>query len=243
MLRLIAGFALLVLASAAPAPAQTLTNAQIVRFFDLVALGNELEKVADPRVYKWSGPIRYFVDEQVRLDAPIRGDLDRQLAKLSALTKLRFERVGKRQDANFLIVFTTLDRFGDSIVSSTDPQRQRHLQRLARANCVGVYKVLPSSNAIVSATVVIPVDHVMSRGLMHRCIVEETTQVMGLPNDDDEVEPSIFNDRARRDELTWLDELLLRMLYNPRMTTGLRRADALAVARQIVPELRRAVGR
>ena len=70
-------------------------------------------------------------------------------------------------------------------------------------------------------------------------IVEETTQSMGLPNDYKEVYPSVFNDSSRLDDLTEHDILLLRLLYDPRMKAGMKRDEALAVAREILPELRR----
>lgn len=237
MFRYATTFALL-LAAFAPSSARAQTDAQIVRFFDTIALGNEIVKVADPRVHKWTGPVRYFIDEQVNLGPLVRDDLEKHLAKLSRLTRLRFERVNRRADANYRIIFTSLSNFGRTIAANSDPGGQRYLERLTGANCIGVYKVQPPTNAIVSAFIVIPVDHVMSKGLMYRCLVEETTQVMGLPNDDDNVEPSVFNDRSRLDELTWIDELLLRILYDPRMPAGARRDEALAIARQIVPQLR-----
>ena len=61
---------------------------------------------------------------------------------------------------------------------------------------------------------------------------------MGLPNDSNDVYPSIFNDKGRLDDLSEQDVLLLRLLYDPRMKAGMSRDDALNTARRILPELR-----
>ena len=79
--------------------------------------------------------------------------------------------------------------------------------------------------------------------MLKSCIVEETTQVMGLPNDSSDVRPSIFNDRGGLDDLSGQDVLLLRLLYDPRLKAGMTRDEALATARRILPELRVRAGR
>lgn len=60
-------------------------------------------------------------------------------------------------------------------------------------------------NEIISAEIVLPLDHVFSRGLLISCIIEESTQVLGLPNDSDWVHPSIANDARKVELLIGLD--------------------------------------
>ena len=74
--------------------------------------------------------------------------------------------------------------------------------------------------------------------LLRSCIEEELTQAMGLPNDDARVRPSIFNDGKEFGVLTSHDELLLRVLYDPRLEPGMTPATAMPVVRQIIAELR-----
>jgi hypothetical protein len=63
-------------------------------------------------------------------------------------------------------------------------------------------------------------------GLMRTaCIEEELAQAMGLPNDCDEADPSIFNDNLAYAILTRRDEILLRMLYNPALSSGMTPAE------------------
>jgi hypothetical protein len=82
-----------------------------------------------------------------------------------------------------------------------------------------------ATGQITQAQVVIPLDHAMSRGLLPACVVEELTQSMGLPNDADDVTPSIANDASRLDLLTGLDYVFLKLLYHPQLHAGMKRAD------------------
>lgn len=57
--------------------------------------------------------------------------------------------------------------------------------------------------------------------LRRSCVHEELAQGMGLANDSPRARPSIFNDDDEFALLTTHDELLLRMLYDPRLTPGM----------------------
>ena len=62
-------------------------------------------------------------------------------------------------------------------------------------------------------------------------------QSLGLPNDSNLINPSIFSDRSRRTDLTRTDLIILKTLYDPRMKAGLPRDDALVLARSVIAEL------
>ena len=69
------------------------------------------------------------------------------------------------------------------------------------------------------------------------CIHEEIAQGLGPANDSPDARPSIFNDDDEFALLTNHDELLLKMLYDPRLTTGMTIAEARPVTRIIAREL------
>lgn len=69
------------------------------------------------------------------------------------------------------------------------------------------------------------------------CIHEEIAQGLGLPNDSPAARPSIFNDDDEFALLTTHDELLLRMLYDPRLPPGMTADQARPAARIIAREL------
>lgn len=63
--------------------------------------------------------------------------------------------------------------------------------------------------------------------LRQACIEEELAQGLGLPNDCPTAVPSIFNDDQQYALLTRRDELLLKMLYDPALASGMTRAQAM----------------
>ncbi|MFN7222823.1 MAG: DUF2927 domain-containing protein [Paracoccaceae bacterium] len=69
------------------------------------------------------------------------------------------------------------------------------------------------------------------------CMHEEIAQGLGLANDSPRARPSIFNDDEEFALLTSQDELMLRILYNPTLRTGMSEAEA----RPIVESLARAL--
>jgi len=69
------------------------------------------------------------------------------------------------------------------------------------------------------------------------CIHEELAQGMGLANDTPIARPSIFNDDDEFALLTAHDELLLRMLYDPRLSPGMSAGQARATVQSIAAEL------
>ena len=236
--RLLAG-ALLCAAFALPAGAQgRLTNAQIVRNFDVIALRNEHVRLSDPRITKWLTPIRYYIQQDVRIAPIVLKDARDHMARLSRLTAISVREVYAPRFANFVIVFTRSSLFARRIRENLRPYNASLARRLNRAACIGIFRRSTATNEILRGVAIIPVDFARERGILYGCIVEETTQLMGLPNDSPDVYPSIFNDASRLDDLSWQDKLLLRMLYHPAMKVGLRRRAALAVARRILPALR-----
>jgi len=69
------------------------------------------------------------------------------------------------------------------------------------------------------------------------CIHEELAQGLGLANDSPDARPSIFNDDEEFGLLTRQDELLLQMLYDPRLKPGMTPQEARPIIEQIAAEL------
>jgi hypothetical protein len=69
------------------------------------------------------------------------------------------------------------------------------------------------------------------------CLHEEITQGLGLANDSPVARPSIFNDDEEFALLTPMDELMLKMLYNPRLTPGMTEAEARPIVDSLATAL------
>ena len=69
------------------------------------------------------------------------------------------------------------------------------------------------------------------------CLIEEIAQALGTANDLYGLGPSIFNDDAAHVWPTRLDFLMLRVLYQPEMRTGLNRRETRARARAVLDRI------
>jgi hypothetical protein len=214
-------------------------NDILLRSFALVALEREHEADGDPGIAKWAVPIRVRVTGLAEEDAATQTALWSHLGRLANLSGLTIRKAAPHETANYRVVFTARRHFADRVRASLDRGTEAVAVRLLRANCVGMFQQDVDTQAIVRATVIIPVDHARSRGLLHRCIVEETTQVLGLPNDASLPVASVFNDTSRARALSAHDALLLSLLYHPALRPGMKRKAAMAAARRVLPTVRR----
>jgi len=204
----------------------------ILKAFNEIALKNEY-KTTNERILKWQRPIRYqFHYEKLKKLHLVETLLTTHLNHLAEITKHSIS-VSNNQPAN-LNIYLTNDKNYASVIKKYSGSKVRNLQR--ESNCMGTYRT-NSANEILSATIVIPVDHVYSRGLLVACIVEETTQVMGLPNDSDWVNPSIANDASKVELLTGLDYILLKLLYNPEIKAGMTKASSTKILKRNIQRL------
>jgi hypothetical protein len=69
------------------------------------------------------------------------------------------------------------------------------------------------------------------------CVHEEMAQGLGLANDSPRARPSIFNDDDEFALLTRHDELLLKMLYDPRLMPGMTLDQARPIIARMAEEL------
>ena len=68
------------------------------------------------------------------------------------------------------------------------------------------------------------------------CLHEEIAQGLGLANDSPQARPSIFNDNQEFALLTPQDALMLRMLYDPRLTPGMTADQARPIAAMLATQ-------
>jgi hypothetical protein len=203
-------------------------NADLLRHFDIVAFNSEFDGPS-PYVSRWQGPVRIFVK------GPETTSFQRQLAafvtrELAPLTGLEFDFAAREGAANVVVfhypreaLFTVLRPYW---------RDDGELGRMLSTSLCFVRLRHDRNYRLVHALVAIPAYNAAER--VRGCIVEEMTQAMGLINDADEVQPSIFNDRSLYEELTEHDRHLLRVLYDPGLKAGMPRAEALPLAARIL---------
>lgn len=211
------------------------SNADLADHFRRIAFFNypgDTEYVPKP-LTRWQGPVKWAVygtDEDVQT-------VERLMTNLARLTRLRIRQVPQRE-ANFLIVVMTEEEQREARTVLSDSETLAFLDDFLGAvfDCGLVARWSPRDPVIDSALVYL---HGDLAGLYRElCFHEEISQSLGLFNDDPTVRPSIFNDDDEFALLTTHDELLLRILYDPRLRPGMSAAEAMPIVRRIIHDIR-----
>lgn len=220
--------------AASPAAAQQTENERLVAYFDYVVFGNEFAGRALPTVRKWTEPIRYKFASNNAAITKYRPVVQAHFASLAQFTNLSFQEIGPRDPGeNFIIGFAPLAglvAYGRTLAANPAEVAGRQFET---ASCFFLSYI--QDGRLVAARVLAGSD-LPDQELVH-CLLEELAQSLGLPNDDDRVAPSIFNDSLHLTSLSLIDKVLLRLVYDPRMRPGTPRAQALQLARAILAEL------
>lgn len=217
------------------APDVAYSNADLADHFRRIAFFNypgDTEHVPKP-LTRWEGPVNWAV---YGTDADVE-TVDGLMQDLARLTRLRIRQVPQR-DANFLVVAMTEAEQQEARATLEDAETRAFLDEFLGAvfDCGLVARWSPRNPVIDSALVYL---HGDLAGLYRElCFHEEISQSLGLFNDDPTVRPSIFNDDDEFALLTTHDELLLRILYDPRLRPGMSAAEAMPIVRRIIHDIR-----
>ncbi len=225
----------------------------VVRNFERIAFFDEYERggglsVGSGRpgaLRRWVAPIRFAVEFGASVPMAQQGP-DRQgvatyVTRLAGLTGHPMSMAGPVA-TNFHVLFMGEDDRAQMLARVTDlvPNIDRaslaFLQQMPRTiHCLVMAFSDPANDHVYTrAIAVIRTEH---PDLMRRsCIHEELAQGLGLANDSPAARPSIFNDDDEFALLTSQDEVFLQMLYDPRLTPGLRLTDARPLIAQIAAE-------
>ncbi|OQX32068.1 MAG: hypothetical protein B0D96_13060 [Candidatus Sedimenticola endophacoides] len=213
---------------------QWLEEDYLVSSFEKIALRSEYRPGEAKPLRKWLKPVRIYIDSRLGSEHIQSQLVDEHLATLRLLIAHPVERVPLRELANMVILFERSDRLRQAMGDYyTEAPFSGEL--LEKSICVAQINV-KASGEIVQAFIAIPPDKARARGKLPACVVEEITQGLGLPNDSDEVYPSVFNDRSVDERLSPLDKLLLQALYDPRLKPGMSAGQVLPIVRRIVRE-------
>ena len=229
------------------ARAEELSNAKILRNFNIVAFGNEYTGRRYKFVRKWKEPIRVgiqgkdfppyfeaFVRQHIRDIWELTGHPIELYYSWTLQKQKRLAKDFNPKKVNFILFYMPTKDIPKAVAKYFDDDEEQVRQMIKVSTCFAKFGT--KQNEIKWAISVFPAEH--PKDYMRACVVEELTQVMGLPNDSAEVSPSIFNDKSRYFELTEHDRWMLKMLYDPRITVGMPREHAIAMGKTILSELR-----
>lgn len=69
---------------------------------------------------------------------------------------------------------------------------------------------------------------------IRRCLIQEMAQSMGLPNDIDDRDGTVFSSGSNRNSLSESDKLMLQILYDERLQPGMSENEAMPIVREII---------
>ena len=229
------------------------TDVMLARNFERIALAEEYARGAGLQpssgalgeIKKWTGPVRIGVafgksvsDDVRSKDRQTLAVYSRRLARVSGhpisfvSSQPNFHVLVMGQDDKAELR-ASLNRIAPGMAASN----QAIFLNLPRTiHCLVVaFADAPSGSAYRQAIALIRPEH---PDLTRRaCYHEELAQGLGLANDDQNARPSIFNDDEEFAYLTTHDELLLKILYNPRLTPGMTAAQARPIVRRLATEV------
>jgi hypothetical protein len=226
----------------------------LARNFELIAFYDEYERGAglrpssgrDVPLRRWTKPVRVNVEFGPSVPSAQRS------TDLQSVT--RFAGRLSRATGHPISMDSTQPNMHVLFYSEDDrallPQRARQLVPGISPSALGVFRNLPrqihcfvmafsgggaDTHVYREAILVIRSEH--PDLLRDSCIHEEMAQGLGLANDTPRARPSIFNDDDEFALLTRHDELLLKMLYDPRLSPGISLDQARPIIAQMAEEL------
>ena len=226
----------------------------LTRNFERIALSDEFQlrnntlvkSNEETLIRRWEDPVRVslyfgesFPDDLRRADTEFILDY---LGRLQQLTGRSISVVSERANFHILVLNSEeLSKIGSQLPRLNLPRNQLISAQIANYPIRTLCSVFALTDRrrdsrYLTAIVVVKAEH--PELLRRACYHEEIAQGLGLTNDSLEARPSIFNDNEEYAYLTNHDELLLRILYDPRLRTGMSRYQAMPVVERLARELR-----
>ena len=228
------------------------TAADLARNFMAVAFyqefadsnGQLVAQAREVRLQRWTRPVRIAVEfgASVPLDQRHRdlAEIAGLSARLSQLTGLPVRLV--RETPNFQIIIANpgerqalAPRILGFMKTTPASAVQSVTGMQADVYCT-VFSTTPGKSSFYDRALVIIRGELPD--LMRRaCLHEEIAQGFGLINDSPRARPSVFNDNEEFALLTRQDELMLKILYDPRLKPGMTLVEARPIVETIAAGL------
>jgi hypothetical protein len=218
---------------------------RIALYDEYVARGGRLvQTTTESRLRRWERPIRmrliFGQSVPEARQAADRANVGAYTQRLSRLTRVPIRVTEQSPNFELLVMNEDERRAAGPLVRSLVPgiseTAVRTVTDMPRSTFCLVFAFSEGESASYTrAVAVIRAEH--PDLLRLSCIHEELAQAMGLANDSPTARPSIFNDDEEFGLLTRQDELMLRILYDPRLKPGMTAAEARPIVETIAAEL------
>lgn len=225
------------------------TNTMLARNFENIAFFNEYDGNFSSRggpspLRRWAAPVRMDIIFGDSVPPSQRNsDTSNVRSYAARLGRVTGHPVSMSKNPNFIVVIAGEDDRAEALAAAAARVPGITAASLAPLNnlprdtycVVAAYAGGSGTNTYTAALAIIRAENPSLLRLS--CIHEELAQGMGLANDSPNARPSIFNDDDEFALLTRQDELLLKMLYDPRLRTGMNADQARPIVQTIASEL------
>lgn len=188
-------------------------------------------------IRRWESPVRIGLRFGASVSADMRAaDTARVAALVAQLARATRHPIRlDNANPNFIVEVVNEDErraLGPTIAAAlpglTAPELAGITNMPRSTYCLVYAQSAGNSSTYTRAYAVIRAEH--PDLLRLSCLHEEIAQGLGLANDSPRARPSIFNDNEEFALLTPQDALMLRMLYDPRLSTGMTADQARPIA-------------
>ncbi len=223
--------ALAMTAASLARPACAASDAEIINGFNLTMFGAEFSPFGYQSDYirKFNGPVLFDIQNMSRRDRS--GDVAAFIGSLNgAIRGLKARMAKSPSQANFTIYI--VERRDYAAVVRDKLYGRVPDAALGRCHVRTVF----SRAGIRRSDAVIVADD--GDALFDRCKAEEILQGLGPLNESPLLGESMFNDRSRHTRFTRFDQLILNMLYDPRIRTGASRSSVQSLLPTVLRDAR-----
>ena len=230
---LLGAWLLAALASGSAARAQAFTPAQLVDGFERTVFGSEYGLFSQPYLRRFERPVRVHVAMRTRIlwTGPEVRAFVRWLSTQVPNLTLRLVDDPSRADLHVHLVDRT--DYAETVRAKVYGNPFATVRGCCLVRAVFTRAGISRADAVIVADEGEP--------LMRRCMGEEIMQGLGPLNDDRSLARSMFNDTSPFTQVQRFDLLLLAMLYDPRLQSGMTPDEARpllpAVARRALRDV------
>lgn len=200
-------------------PFKNYPNRTVLSYFNEIALKQEFSS-ADRVVKKWPGPIKIYVsgDKPSYMMNEVTQIID-EINKLINTKKLSL--VDRENESNFHIYLGSAKEY-----LNIEPKSEKHLK-----NNWGFFHIYWHSDyRIYKGSMYVDMFRTRTNEERLHFLREELTQSLGLMNDSEKYENSIFYSKwSSTTEFTELDEVIIRLLYNKKIKPGMSNLDVKGI--------------
>lgn len=195
-------------------PGLSFTRADVIDGFVKTVFGSEFGALPFSRSYvrKFRGTVRFYIRSEV--GAQRRQRVERFVRSLNGLiNNFSSVVVQNERQANFVVHVVTRKNYARTVRERVTRNDSSAVRGRCQVRAVFTRSGISRSDAVIVAD--------EGEALFRRCMTEEVLQGLGPLNDDRSLTDSMFNDTSRYTRFRRFDRIILNMLYDPRIKSGM----------------------